>query len=448
MNVRSAINNGLFAKQQPEPFYTCPTGNCTFKESYSSVAYCSFCTDISSELKFFNYSKYEGWEYKYTNISISTPSHTVTLSRMTEWNATWGATDRTDLVSHGWRNVTIIRWDVGTEHESKAYSCSLAPCVKTYTANVSGGRLEEHLIKEVHDSPHIWNDDYTFSMADLDCLDNPQEQRGVLKKLGYQFNDTTRWLQYNVSFAYDDSKPTRLTLDEDLYSFSPCLKAPANENRDICNGNQTTQKALETIPIKCVYSIDYSTMYSLEYSFFYQMFTGELESSSEGGDPYKGSDTLMAIYNAGSGNGTLKDVQGIMRRVTDAITTHIRQKGLMGSDEFAMGEMHQYTTCVSVRWEWLSYAAAMVGLLVIFFACTVVSARIEQSSSPGSVSIPYDFKSSVLPILFNGFDDESMKSESVVSTLNRRKDLQKKPEEIWVTVVRKEQGLKMTVVTE
>lgn len=153
MDVRSAINNSPLARQQPKPTYNCPTGNCTFRESCSFFAYCSSCKDISSGLTFTNYSSslLNGWG-KYTKISINAYYGDLTLSQMIESNATW-VTDRTDLVVEGWNNVTMIRWDAGPEHESKAYSCSLVSWIRSYTANVIGGRLEERLIEEVRDSP-------------------------------------------------------------------------------------------------------------------------------------------------------------------------------------------------------------------------------------------------------------------------------------------------------
>ncbi|KAF2678047.1 hypothetical protein K458DRAFT_248758, partial [Lentithecium fluviatile CBS 122367] len=42
-SIRNAFHQGLFATLQPHLPISCPTGNCTFPVTYSSLAYCSSC---------------------------------------------------------------------------------------------------------------------------------------------------------------------------------------------------------------------------------------------------------------------------------------------------------------------------------------------------------------------------------------------------------------------
>lgn len=43
---------GQFSSRPPQVPFSCATGNCTFPQAYSSVGYCSSCTDITDKLVF------------------------------------------------------------------------------------------------------------------------------------------------------------------------------------------------------------------------------------------------------------------------------------------------------------------------------------------------------------------------------------------------------------
>lgn len=454
------MNNGLFGSQQTEPLYSCPSGNCTFAEKYSSIAYCSSCIDATAALEIELFQQYDETGkvlLNKTRVSLSVGSPNITLSRGS--NLYGGSLG---LVAEGASQISIIRWDgrsdiPGPNETIRGYRCKLFPCLKTFTAQVYNGRLRETLVEENHGPFSTVNArEMMISMADLNCLEST-EQRDILKRLGYQFNAATRWLPYNVTLSRNSTEENPEFLDSGpaVYALeNPCNKAPARNDFELCNGNRTTKEALEVVPPRCIYNMEVPTILSLEKHLFGQLFTGEVRNDASYGYPgFMGNETLRAVFNAGSANGSLEDLQSIMRNVTSALTTHIRQTGAKGLSEPALGLMFQYTTCVRVRWAWLAYVAVIVGLTLVFFTCMVVFARRAQATTKSQwvdgvpTSTYQDFKSSILPILFHGFDDESLRKLNRVSSSRSEKDLKEKAGETWVTVVATEQGSKIVAVS-
>lgn len=460
LGVRNAVNNGMFASQKPDVDFTCRTGNCTFADEYASLGYCSSCSDVTDDLEFIQYEAYEEGYFNrtkampYTNVTLPVDERrNLTLSRGGE-AMTRGYLG---LVSYFDYELTMIRWDgvMATPEKNqtiRGYRCNIYPCIKAYKAKVTTGRIEEEVVETSGDvfstvAPRKYA--AVRAAADLKCLDKP-EQRNTLKQLGYQFNDTTRWLPYNVSWANG-------TAENPVFAPStfhdPCERAPANQHPNLCDGNKTSAEALRTIPARCVYNLGMITGSSLAENLFSLMFTGYIRNSWTYGYPgYEGTEALTALYNGGSGNGTLEDVQGMLKNMTDGLTTYIRQAGTPDASEPAMGDMYNYTSCIQVRWAWLSYAAIIVGSLLVFFTWMVVYARIEQSrlrrqwKDEDSIPRIHDFKSSALEFLFHGMDRETMRQMDDIGATNQTGELEKRAEKVMVTLVATEQGWKLSSV--
>jgi hypothetical protein len=49
-DMRNTINRGIFATTKSQVEFSCPSGNCTFPGTYSSLAFCSVCEDVSAKL--------------------------------------------------------------------------------------------------------------------------------------------------------------------------------------------------------------------------------------------------------------------------------------------------------------------------------------------------------------------------------------------------------------
>jgi hypothetical protein len=334
--------------------------------------------------------------------------------------------------------VGVIPWDgmeaVPYSYQTiNGYHCRLYPCIKTFRANISVGQLKEEVLEEIADN--IFSPIYLTNstcpplgtVADISCLTS--DQRQVLNQLGYQFNDTTRWLPYNVSFV-DGTNGTHHRQLYLLSAYGPCERAPANRFSDLCDGDKLTAKALEIVPSRFLYSFARIPIYSMYANLFAQMFTGKVRNAGAYGyRAYKGVATLIALYNAGSGKGTLEDTQSCMHDITSSLTTYMHQAGDEGFSESATGEMYEYASCVQVKWAWLAYTATAVGLPLIFFGWMVVHVRINQSrlrkqwTSRDTVPLIHDFKSSALSVLFHGLDRESMMHMENIGASSQEKEL-------------------------
>lgn len=455
LSVRGAVNNGMFASRKPDVEFVCRTGNCSFTEEYATLAFCSSCMDVTDELKFVQYDGYDdifNQTTPYTNVSLTIDDRrTLTLSR----GGSAMSRGYLGLVSHFDSELNMIRWDglMATPEQNqtiKGYRCRLYPCIKTFKAYVRTGRIAE---EEVEASGDVFSSVITRTnralrvAADLKCLDDPR-QADVLHKLGYEFNETTRWLPYNVSWT--NGTMEHPVLEPSMY-YNPCERAPANQHADLCNGNKTSTKALEVIPAHCIYNIGQITTTSLSDNLFSQMFTGYIRNSwTYGYAGYEGTEALTALYNGGSGNGTLKDVEGMLKNMTDGLTTYMRQADSAVESYRALGDMYNYTSCIEVRWAWLSYAAMIVGSLLIFFIWMVVYARRDQSrlrrqwKDEDSVPLIHDFKSSALDFLFHGMDAETLRHMANMGATNQTGELEKRAEKVMVALIATEQGWKLS----
>lgn len=113
---------------------------------------------------------------------------------------------------------------------------------------------------------------------------------------------------------------------------------------------------------------------------FAELFDGELTEYYSYASPAQfGSEALLAVWNAGSGNGTLDDFIGLIKNISDAVTTHLRLNGEDYQSDTAYGEVHYNTVCIHVRWPWVAYSDAVVGLTLLFFAWVVLQARRDQA---------------------------------------------------------------------
>lgn len=182
---------------------------------------------------------------------------------------------------------------------------------------------------------------------------------------------------------------------------------------------------------------------------FSPLFEGNLTQEFTSTQP-TGPDPLLAMWFAGTGNGTLEDISGLMRNVTDAVTVYMRDSGPGFRSAPVVGDVHYTTVCIHVRWPWMAYSISIVVLTLVFFVWMVVRAERNQaglhkmwSSAGGRVS-PHDFKSSALPVLFHGFDGDSQRRLSKVGSTNTQEELRESSKGVEVQLVATEQGWRLS----
>ncbi|KAF2874040.1 hypothetical protein BDV95DRAFT_604257 [Massariosphaeria phaeospora] len=372
----------------------CPTGNCTFDGKYTSLGYCNQCKDVTASLVKTYFQKDE---HSFLNLTLPWGSNlTLTRGFPTEG-------ENPDLVCSG--GIDMIRWQTTPESNDTyvAYNCTVYPCVRTYSSKIRVGKLEELVEEET--GPDVervflkWgNTDITYTTADLDCVD--EEERRILRDIGYEFNDTDRWLPYQSDGA------------------GQCWNIMSTE---LCNGTDLSAKAAKVVPEECIYTMNYIATECIQEDLMSGLFTGQLYAELWNGQnqAYNGEEPLKALWHAGSGNGTLEDVSGVIRNVTDSLTTHIRRTpsayrdGATTYNTPIRGQVHYNTTCIRIRWIWIAYSSATVGLLLLFFFSMIVQTRLAQTRlqnrwKDGNSAPPlHDFKSSALTLLFHGLELES-----------------------------------------
>ncbi|KAL6705585.1 hypothetical protein ACN47E_006532 [Coniothyrium glycines] len=459
--VRKAVNEGVFATTKPQVEFSCDTGNCTFSGTYSSVAFCSVCEDVTDKLIEVpwpvpkNISPSNVPEFaRYPKVILpgsttpSSPSANLTLEIVTPVGSV--EENRRSMIVRGDPTIDVIRaLDTRTY---VARSCKMDACVRTYEAHVEKGILKEEL-KSEHMMPRNFMFGF-YRVADLSCLDN--DKKAQLREMGYDLNANPDWIPYNVTVDYN------ATLERNTYR-GTCQYMPADQTDKYCDkstavgseGFLLTEAAASIVPAECVYSMaDAAGGAYLAKNLFRDMFNGTMEEFGTFSTPalFPDNEPVMAIYQAGSGNGTLQDISDLMKNVSDALTTHVRQHGTINMSEPMLGTVQHNTVCIRVQWEWVIYSASIVGLTLVFLVWVILQAKSDQAQlrrawERQGVHAPfYDFKSSALTLLFHGLDDDSRRQLMDVGSHNRTSEMEKLSQRVNVQMVATERGWKIAAV--
>jgi hypothetical protein len=369
--------------------------------------------------------------------------------------------------------TAMIRF--GANGTSMAYTCTVYPCVKTFSAEVDQGLLKETMEKEHHNAFDIERPNYinvgdlryTYSAADLQCVN--QLQRDHLKELGYNWNATMRFIPYEmsvvggtkeepwyakVSSICDPWQPNcKLNLLPDfefIYGTSnntflgpkapqspPTSPVAHSYSTGTTEGDSDSAQAFtkinaSTVPAPCIYTIDASAQTTL-WSYLLHKFNGTL-----GYDPSRtqstSEDHLLALYTAGSGNGTLSDMSNFFTNISDSLTTYVRQHGYEPLTSPAPGTASYAATCVGVQWAWVGYAVTTAALLIVFFVGMVMGTRVD-----------HDFKSSALTLLYHGLEEESR--QAGLGKTNSEVELYDRVKGVKVRLVATEEGWRLRTVS-
>lgn len=455
-----AISNAIFAQNMVKPRYSCPTGNCSFPDPYSSVGYCNACEDVTHKLVFMEYnedSSDKNGQSTFTNVTFEQDEgSSLTLQRggiqpyetlVSSITVTTLTNETTKLPLLGMvlhEEFKMIRWDGdGIHHDGnntvRAFSCSFYPCVKTYTASVSAGRLSETLESQtdyISSSFVIPGSVDLWGVVDLDCLDEPPKQKQMLRDLGYEFDNSTRWLPYNISLDQTSETPR----------FSPgtlakCSNTTKDGPEEFCNNNDKFLEIIrKAVPYRCIYNF----WQSLGNSGLSNLLGGSVTQIT---DSLMGTPPLLALWKATSGTSALEDVKSFMDNITHSITTEIRQPRSnepQWPSEPATGYIYTDTTCVKIKWAWVIYPAAIVAMFLLFFVWMILQSRAQQAELAPS----HDFKSSALTFLFHGFDYESLSQLQEAGSDDDTQTLGRKIRDVQVRLVRTHQGWKLSSIKD
>lgn len=430
LGLRAVINAAMTtANEIVSP--VCLTGNCTFLKEYTTVAYCSSCTDVTEDL-IVRGPSYPGNTNIPMNISLPSGLSVSTDSGAATVNLSTMAVDtQENQVGDSYRVEIIVGKQVNildpvnskppTECNTSATndtwyckgygaaSCSLDPCVRSYTSTVETGQLYETSTSNSNNTTSKWG--YTTpaprylrlplysSMVDTTCLSD-HERLGLIAA-GYHLDPSTRWLAYNLTFDPNFS-------DCQNNSSLQCWGAPDN-----------TSFPQSMLVNECLYIFDNDFVGFLWKDYLDEFFNGTLEGGSLGFgsiDVIKGPQSLQTIYNYG--NVTFDRVDKIFHNISDSMTSFIRQSKILNWSNPAEGVTMRDQVCLSVRWPWLALPAVLVLLTVIFLVAMIVDTRPTGNRAP-------IWKSSPLALLFHGFELPKKHPAVPIDELDEMEDLAK-----------------------
>lgn len=386
--------------------FKCPTGNCTWPQTYSTFGYCSTCQDISHLLSIRNVtsnSSYLGWA-----IETSLPDGGLAV-KSPHWDYVQAKIGSAPIaITHGQKLIVDFvrakQYDLyaenpmicpsgsecdvtGSDSDWKrrgygAARCHISPCVKTYSASVEKGILSETLL----DSTDHWG--YSplaqYAMIDTHCVTH--EEKRSLEDSGYTVMQGERWLPYNLTIHVVQAS------------------VPGNLGHGF----------VESISRRnCIYFYDYQLDTSIYLWTVYgrhALFHGTVYGSL-GENDFEGSVIAKAFYQFG--NVEFDHVQDLFQNITDSMTTYMRQTAHSAFSEPAQGHVEQSKTCVDVRWPWIAFPAALLLIASGFLFLLAIETRTGSNG-------PAIWKSSPLALLYHGF---ATPTDTVGDKSNGRPDL-------------------------
>lgn len=363
----------------------CQSGNCTFPHSndtaYTSLAICSSIEDISQLIsghssvgrdgyKKWNYTLPSGLRLAGTNVLTTatidpkandqiTPLLTLEALMIT------GNCSRTKSAPEN--NCSITPW---------AIRASLSPCIHMYgNVSFSNSIFEEHILSTTmlpfvpEVSYYSLAGDYP-SLPGIDCSPSgsPQENK---------------------------TQPTSLL---------PSGLRYANRSSNVSHGSDTLW-----YDSSCTYDFAYAPSSGFRYS-LNRVFFGTIDQPKSAFIRQRisgltiGDAWMLSLYANGQAN--LTSAARYMEGLAISMTAAIRNGGDPSNSAPARGTVLASQTCVGVEWAWLALPAALLFLTLVFLVTTVVQSR-RYTSTTTAEGGRKPWKSSSLPLLWNGMRDET-----------------------------------------
>ena len=437
IGLRSAISAGTFS---PGTLVTpsCLTGNCSFPEPYSTVAFCGGCTDVTDSIKI-EWSSAEELYQEEDTVVLYLPSGAQINSTIDE-----RPTEQCLATMQVFENQATFIFIKSPEDLNRVkgiYSqsrngtcqsaddlwgclgygaaiCTTNPCVRTYNATVAAGEFNETWLAESNDgiadydhvfgrNVEIFPDDppQVLATVDTECI-SPLE-RSSLIAAGYHLDPNVRWLQYNLTFE-------------------PWLVSNSSFPSSLLHHG-------------CLYAINEYIADELWTMHLAYVFNGTLSRDTDEGawNNYLGPQNLETIYNYG--NVTFASLDKMFRNISESLTTHIRQNGNQNHSDPATGDVTRADACLQVRWVWLTFPTALLLCTVLFFVVVVIKTR--PAGERAQI-----WKSSPLPLIFHGLEERHYKDSN--DSFDEKKDMERLAQKLTVKLAHTKNGVKLATVDD
>lgn len=344
--------------------FDCPTGNCTFAASdgasYSSLAMCSRCSDISHTIH--NASTMEqGSNYTLPSGCVIGSGGVVLSSMVIDLPDA-----PPDLMPADIFSFESLMF--GPAAAPLAIRCSLFPCVNTYGGNITNGILQEQRISS---DPLLLVDAGQGSYFSL--ITNKSVENG-------------EWYDCNPTEHATDENTIPISAFITPYNFSMGVDAPKGYYRRSCVWTLAPPPSM-------------GLMGALGFLF-------NKQSVSNIDDIPGGDQWMVNLYDNGSAS--LERFEKTMEGLVNSITTTIRQQGDNSTSGLASGTMSGLQTCIRVQWLWLALPASLLLLTVVFLVATMMRMSFRY--------VRHIWKSSALALLFHGFSTDTLQKYGPVGS--------------------------------
>ncbi|OHE93745.1 hypothetical protein CORC01_10972 [Colletotrichum orchidophilum] len=394
--VKGAIQSLAFRRSRNESAVIpiCPTGNCTFtglgsntsietgsEATHASAGVCSICTDVGEMI---NHSNNDP-RYSLPNDMEIVTSDKMEWVRVLSGDLSWSdATippEALALASAAFANVTVLTGAVvdGDIRKTKtkhpvAITCSLYPCVRTYSGIIRLGSLNETLIRET--------------------------------PMHYDMGD-------------NDSSASEQALN---LSAGPNLSTVRHARTKRRSENNSSSQ----VPEECIYRIDQSFKSLISDYLSSDFFNGSCTWDSSQRDMIECGEAIWLSKLWANGNSTTESLADLFTDFATALTNQVRfgMGRKDGTTSMVKGVAFQLVTFIAVEKYWLVFPAVLL-ILEIAALSWMISLTVVFR---GELAV---WKGSILPLLFYrdffwGNGDRGKSSKRLLTT----KEMEKQADQI------------------
>ncbi|KAF6829451.1 hypothetical protein CMUS01_08161 [Colletotrichum musicola] len=360
----AAINRGLVDPPKAAEFigFDCTSGNCTFEQDgggayFSSFAMCHSCKDISQEV-----------------VKIVEAGVPTTFLTVAETPAEIHRNDSSPPV-HSFDLLALNKPPVlkgsmkTTEYRPLAAQCRFVPCVKKYSARVSKGVYTE----EEHGDALLLKRRPSFS----------------LKFEGVR-NETSFGLVTHSVLVYDEENTVRVGFRNGAFR--------------------------ESYPQECVWFVEKSAWIGMSWTLMLLLESQVTAPIGKHEFAYSEGPFWHRRLFA-EGNITMATVDSAVAGIAASMTATMRKDPYGSNTDLAgnasavlkeaTGRVMVAQTCIYVEWDWIAYPASLLALQWAFLAMIFVACGRRTAG----------WKSSPLPLLFHGLDDDLRSREREVGSI-------------------------------
>ncbi|KAL8724542.1 MAG: hypothetical protein Q9181_006779 [Wetmoreana brouardii] len=380
-----AMFEGLFSKPGSSSASTldmsasCRTGNCTFPP-FQSLAVGSTCEDLTDRLSYTCGNNGTYCEHRLPNgLSVNKTYEDGVWSSMT----TSGYLGTVGPVGYGnsFFNFSVVTTDGrerALEKNATAMQCHLYWCVNTYESSVINGQLHEHVRSSWHSNTTEWVDNSTMNSMRLELMPPPltiNSSQPTFTVAYLATNALSTWLRRTLSVSNTIS--------------------PGPDGSFRMSGNDSS----DTASMQIIRN-------------------------------FQNTENMSTLFE-NIGRGITRNVrdQNFTAQTPDRFIPPVQGVGA------ANGTATYLEIYMHVRWGWLAFPIALLGLTVVFLASTMIdTARCH---------IPA-WKSSPIALLFHGLEGETSLSERL-KLVNDITEMESLAEEIDVRFTDSGNGLGLLV---